>query len=53
LARSGEIASVTKLKHRLQKEGFTAGQVGGIGPALTRQLAAIVKEVLGEDAKAN
>jgi hypothetical protein len=50
LARSGQMKSVTNLKQRLRIEGFTAGEIGGIGPALTRQLAATVKDALGKDA---
>jgi hypothetical protein len=48
LARTGEMKSVTKLKQRLRLEGFTAAEIGGIGPTLTRQLAGTVKEAISE-----
>jgi hypothetical protein len=48
LARTGEVKSVTKLKQRLRLEGFTAAEIGGIGPALTRQLAGTVKEAVSQ-----
>lgn len=51
LARSGEMKSVTKLKQRLHLEGFTAAEIGGIGPALTRQLGGTVKEAVSAAAK--
>jgi hypothetical protein len=49
LARTGEMKSVTKLKQRLHLEGFTAAEIGSIGPALTRQLACAVKEAVSEE----
>jgi len=51
LAQTGEMKSVTKLKHRLRLEGFTAAEIGGIGPALTRQLADAVKKAVIEEAE--
>ena len=53
LARSGQVGSVTELKRRLHVDGFTVGEIGGIGPALTRQLATIVKKAIAEGVRAS